>query len=122
MKLFTSKTTWIEYYHDFPKSFKALYRWYTFMMILLLGDVFGLTRYALSVGFTEKGTVTARLMEINYWLGGLVAILVFGMCGLALVFTKSRNLLIIFTLVVFALIVGNLHVIVLYLSGLLDPF
>ncbi len=122
MILFTSKTARIECYHDFPKSFKALYRWYTFMMVLLLVDVFGLTRYALSVGFTEKGTVTARLMETNYWLGGLVAILVFGVFGLVLVFTKSRNCLIILALLVFAGIISNIQAIGLYFSGLLDPF
>lgn len=122
MKLFSSKKDWVNYYHDFPKSFKKLYRWYTFMLVLLLVDVLGLTRYGLSVGFTEKASVTARLMEVNYWLGGLVAILVFGVFGLFLIFTKSRNLLIILSLVVFALIVGNLHALVLYTSGRLDPF
>jgi len=122
MRLFNGKNYWINCYKDFPKSFKALYRWYTFMMVLLLVDVFGLTRYALSVGFTEKASVTARLMEVNYWLGGLVALLIFGIFGLFVIFTKSRNFLIILSLIVFATIVGNLHAIVLYASGRLDPY
>lgn len=92
------------------------------MLVLMLIDILGLTRYALSVGFTEKSVVTAKLISINYWLGGLVSLLAFGAFGMFLIFAKSKLLLIIFALTVFAIVVGNFCGIVLYTSGRLDPF
>jgi hypothetical protein len=106
----------------FPDSFRSMRGWFVFLMVCVCIDSLLLTLAGVSAGFTEKGFVVARVMEVNYLLGASVSILSTAFIGLVLILLKLRNILIITSLVYFGAACMNYTIINLYAQSLLSPF
>lgn len=106
----------------FKQSLLENWKWILLLEIFHWLDVLVLTRVALSYGFTEKGLATAKVIEINYWLGGMFSIVTILGFMLFFVFMKWKFAIIGTCFIMFGTIVANYTLLRLFYDGMIIPF